>query len=75
MHKIHLHFRLPYTDVNFGNIFSIWDRILGTYLVIDREKIIYGVDIFYDEKVSGKISNLLKEPFEPYSKSPMVPKN
>ena len=29
MHKTHHHYRLPYTDANFGNIFSIWDRMLG----------------------------------------------
>ena len=30
MHKIHHHYVLPYTDSNYGNIFSIWDRIFGT---------------------------------------------
>ncbi|MDX1471310.1 MAG: sterol desaturase family protein, partial [Flavobacteriaceae bacterium] len=44
MHKIHHHFVLPYTDSNYGNIFSIWDRILGTYRYLDREKLVYGVD-------------------------------
>lgn len=28
MHKVHHHYKLPYTDSNYGNIFSIWDRIL-----------------------------------------------
>ena len=32
MHKIHHHYRLPYTDANYGNIFSIWDRMFGTYM-------------------------------------------
>ncbi|GIS00508.1 MAG: hypothetical protein CM15mP102_13280 [Flavobacteriales bacterium] len=27
MHKVHHHFELPYTDSNYGNIFSIWDRL------------------------------------------------
>ncbi len=35
MHKIHHHYRLPYTDANYGNIFSVWDRILG-YLSLFR---------------------------------------
>ena len=30
MHKVHHHFELPYTDSNYGNIFSIWDRLFGT---------------------------------------------
>jgi sterol desaturase/sphingolipid hydroxylase (fatty acid hydroxylase superfamily) len=74
MHKTHHHYRLPYTDANFGNIFSIWDRLLGTYLPFDREKLVYGVDVFFDEKANGKISNLLKQPFQHYSKSTLTPK-
>ena len=64
MHKIHHHYRLPYTDANYGNIFSIWDRIFGTYMDLDREKIVYGVDVFPDEKKNSKIVDLLKQPFQ-----------
>jgi sterol desaturase/sphingolipid hydroxylase (fatty acid hydroxylase superfamily) len=74
MHKTHHHYRLPYTDANFGNIFSIWDRMLGTYLPFDREKLVYGVDVFYDEEANSKISNLLKQPFQSYSKPTLTPK-
>ena len=28
MHKTHHHYKLPHTDSNYGNIFSIWDRFL-----------------------------------------------
>ena len=63
----------PYTDANFGNIFSIWDRILGTYLPFDREKLIYGVDVFFNKKANSKISHLLKQPFQTYSKPTMEP--
>lgn len=69
MHKIHHHYRLPYTDSNFGNIFSIWDRMLGTYRYMDREKLIYGVDVFPDEVKNGNIKELLKQPFQNYEKS------
>jgi sterol desaturase/sphingolipid hydroxylase (fatty acid hydroxylase superfamily) len=69
MHKIHHHYRLPYTDSNFGNIFSIWDRMLGTYRYMDREKLIYGVDVFPDEVKNGNIKELLKQPFQKYEKS------
>ena len=74
MHKTHHHYRLPYTDANYGNIFSIWDRIFGTYLDFNREKLIYGVDVFFDEKSNGKVQNLLKQPFQPYSKPTQTPK-
>jgi sterol desaturase/sphingolipid hydroxylase (fatty acid hydroxylase superfamily) len=68
MHKIHHHYRLPYTDTNYGNIFSIWDRLLGTFSYFDREKIIYGVDVFPDVVKNTKIGSLLKQPFEKYQK-------
>ncbi|MFL0063844.1 sterol desaturase family protein [Tenacibaculum maritimum] len=66
MHKVHHHNLLPYTDANYGNIFSIWDRLLGTYMELDREKIVYGVDTFPDEVKNGKVKELLKQPFQGY---------
>ena len=71
MHKIHHHYRLPYTDTNFGNIFSIWDRMFGTFSNYEREKIIYGVDVFPDEKKNSQIKSLLKQPFEKYRRPTM----
>lgn len=68
MHKVHHHYVLPYTDSNYGNIFSVWDRLFGTFMVLDREKIIYGVDTFPDEVANGKIGELLKQPFHKYRK-------
>jgi len=68
MHKIHHHNMLPYTDSNYGNIFSVWDRIFGTYLYLDREKIVYGVDTFPDEKSNSSLMELLKQPFQDYRK-------
>ena len=69
MHKIHHHYVLPYTDSNYGNIFSVWDRLLGTFKAMDREKLVYGVDVFPDEKNNSRISSLLIQPFQPYQKS------
>ncbi|TXD81742.1 sterol desaturase family protein [Subsaximicrobium wynnwilliamsii] len=68
MHKVHHHYVLPYTDSNFGNIFSIWDRLFGTFMILDRDNIVYGVDTFPDEVANGKISTLLKQPFHKYRK-------
>jgi len=73
MHKTHHHYRLPYTDANFGNIFSFWDRLFGTYLPFDRDKLVYGVDVFFDEEANGKIKTLLKQPFQTYSKPTLAP--
>lgn len=68
MHKVHHHYQLPYTDSNYGNIFSVWDRLCGTYLEFDRDKIVYGVDTFFNEAENGKIQVLLKQPFHKYRK-------
>ncbi|NJX14678.1 sterol desaturase family protein [Tamlana crocina] len=64
MHKVHHHYKMPYTDSNYGNIFSVWDRIFGTFKKLDTDKIIYGVDVFPDEKENSNIKDLLKQPFQ-----------
>ena len=68
MHKIHHHHQLPYTDANYGNIFSIWDRLLGTYIYMEREQIVYGVDTFPNEVENSRFIALLKQPFQGYRK-------
>ena len=68
MHKVHHHYVLPYTDSNYGNIFSIWDRLFGTYMTLDREKLVYGVDVFPDEEKNANIKDLLRQPFQKYRK-------
>jgi sterol desaturase/sphingolipid hydroxylase (fatty acid hydroxylase superfamily) len=44
MHKFHHHYELPWTDSNYGNVLSIWDRIFGTFTYDDPSKIVYGLD-------------------------------
>jgi sterol desaturase/sphingolipid hydroxylase (fatty acid hydroxylase superfamily) len=68
MHKVHHHYKLPYTDSNYGNIFSIWDRVFGTYMELDRDGIVYGVDTFPDEVKNSSLKELLKQPFQGYRK-------
>jgi sterol desaturase/sphingolipid hydroxylase (fatty acid hydroxylase superfamily) len=64
MHKVHHHYVMPYTDSNFGNIFSFWDRFFGTYMHLNPKKIIYGVDKFFIKEENEKITKLLYRPFE-----------
>jgi sterol desaturase/sphingolipid hydroxylase (fatty acid hydroxylase superfamily) len=45
MHKFHHHNEAHWTDSNYGNILSIWDRIFGTFVYGDLSKIKYGLDI------------------------------
>ncbi|MGB5227082.1 MAG: sterol desaturase family protein [Eudoraea sp.] len=73
MHKVHHHYRLPYTDSNYGNIFSVWDHIFGTFMKLNRGQIVYGVDTFPDKKENGSVSGLLKQPFHKYRKPTTTP--
>ena len=66
MHKVHHHFSLPQTDTNFGNIFSIWDRIFGTYMHTDPSQIIYGLDTHPTYPEHSNIGTMLKIPFQAY---------
>ena len=66
MHHVHHHYVLPYTDTNFGNIFSVWDRLFGTFAKLDADKIVYGIDTYMDPAENGNIGELLKIPFGQY---------
>jgi sterol desaturase/sphingolipid hydroxylase (fatty acid hydroxylase superfamily) len=67
MHKVHHHYTQPLTDTNFGNIFSIWDRIFGTFASVeDISTLKYGIDTHMDEEENNRLGNLLKIPFQPY---------
>ncbi|WP_108869218.1 sterol desaturase family protein [Aquimarina aquimarini] len=66
MHKVHHHYKLPYTDTNYGNIFSIWDRIFKTYSKISSNNLVYGVDSYPNINSTTDIKKLLKLPFSKY---------
>ena len=64
MHKVHHHYVLPYTDTNYGNIFSIWDRFFGTFSTLSNAEIIYGVDTHQNIENHSNVKKMLKIPFE-----------
>lgn len=64
MHKVHHHYVLPYTDSNYGNIFSVWDRLFGTFTTLSKEELIYGVDTHMEPEEHNKLKNLLQIPFQ-----------
>jgi sterol desaturase/sphingolipid hydroxylase (fatty acid hydroxylase superfamily) len=63
MHKVHHHYRLPYTDRNYGNIFSIWDRLLGTMAWLTREELVYGVEGHTQPREVSEVAGMLQLPF------------
>lgn len=67
MHKVHHHYTQPYTDSNYGNLFSIWDRLFGTFRSVDdTRKLTYGIDTHMDAKENDHLGNLLRIPFQKY---------
>src|ERR1022692_3342450 len=67
MHKVHHHYVQPLTDTNYGNIFSFWDRIFGTYVHAKNVKDLkYGIDIYMNEQENNRVKKLLTIPFDEY---------
>ena len=64
MHKVHHHWKQPYTDSNYGGVFSIWDRLFGTYKTLDPGEIRYGLDRYYPNEKDEDLVALLKKPFQ-----------
>ena len=64
MHKVHHHYVLPYTDSNYGNIFSVWDRLFGTFMSLPKKDIIYGIDTHMKPEQHNKIKSLIAIPFQ-----------
>ena len=64
MHKVHHHWKQPYTDSNYGAVFSIWDRLLGTFTKLDIRDIRYGLDRYYPGEKDEDVIGLLKKPFQ-----------
>lgn len=64
MHKVHHSHYQPETDANYANIFSIWDRLFGTFVTVkDTTAIRYGLDEYSDPRYQ-EIGTLLKTPWE-----------
>jgi sterol desaturase/sphingolipid hydroxylase (fatty acid hydroxylase superfamily) len=64
MHKVHHHWKQPYTDSNYGAVFSFWDRILGTFMKLDPKNIRYGLDRYYPDEKDEDVMALLRKPFQ-----------
>ena len=68
MHKVHHHWKQPFTDSNYGAVFSIWDRLLGTFKKLDTKEIRYGLDRYYPNEKDEDFVALLKKPFQKLEK-------
>lgn len=70
MHKVHHSNNPVETDSNYGNIFSVYDRVFGTFTNTDRARqVVYGLketDVAQVRSFTG----LLRRPFAGGSKTP-----
>ncbi|MFM8567333.1 MAG: sterol desaturase family protein [Gemmatimonadota bacterium] len=62
MHKVHHHYVLPHTDSNYGNVFSVWDRLFGTFRTIGRAQLTYGIDTHLADAEHASVGALLTMP-------------
>jgi len=63
MHKFHHHFERPWTNTNYGNIFSLWDRLFGTFVYDDPHKVRYGLDVL-DDATDEDVGYQFRIPFD-----------
>jgi len=64
MHKVHHHWKQPFTDSNFGAVLAIWDRLLGTFMKLHPGEIRYGLDRYYPNEKDEDLGLLMKHPFK-----------
>ncbi len=68
LHQVHHHYKQPYTDCNYGDVLSIWDRLFGTLKRLPAEELIFGVDTHMEKTDIGSFTSLTKLPFSEYRK-------
>lgn len=68
MHRIHHSVKIRERNTNYGTIFSLWDRVMGTMLAgVDQTGIRIGVGGHFEENKLG-LGRLLVMPFTRYVK-------
>ncbi len=63
LHQVHHHFKQPYTDCNYGDVLSIWDRMFGTFKRMPQAELVFGIDSYMRKEENGNFIFLAKLPF------------
>jgi sterol desaturase/sphingolipid hydroxylase (fatty acid hydroxylase superfamily) len=66
LHQVHHHYKQPYTDCNYGDVLSIWDRLFRTFKRLPAEHLVFGVDAYMKKEDTGKFTSLVRIPFGRY---------
>jgi sterol desaturase/sphingolipid hydroxylase (fatty acid hydroxylase superfamily) len=75
LHQVHHHFKQPYTDCNYGDVLSIWDRLFGTFKRLSTKDLVFGIDTYMTKKENGNFIFLTKLPFGKYRSKEFLEKN
>jgi sterol desaturase/sphingolipid hydroxylase (fatty acid hydroxylase superfamily) len=68
LHHVHHHYQLPYTDCNYGDVLSIWDRLFGTYGKLSKTETVFGIDTHMNEQLNGNFIGAVKLPFQKFER-------
>lgn len=63
LHQVHHHYQQPFTDCNYGDVLSIWDRLFGTLKKMPAENLVFGVDSHMKKSDTGSFKSVFKIPF------------
>lgn len=63
LHQTHHHNKQPYTDSNYGDVLSIWDRLFGTLKKLNSEEVVFGIDSVVVIEDTMNFKSLVKTPF------------
>ncbi len=64
LHQVHHHYKAPYTNSNYGDVLSIWDRMFGTFKKLPAKDLVFGVDTHMKKETNEDFKSLFKAPFE-----------
>lgn len=59
LHHAHHHWQKPGTNCNYGDVFSIWDRLFGTYVDLPGEELVFGLDSLADRDPDETLLKIL----------------
>jgi len=64
IHHTHHHSRLPYTNRNYGDVLSVWDRLFGTFADLAPADTVFGLDTHASTKGDDPYIRALAMPFD-----------
>jgi sterol desaturase/sphingolipid hydroxylase (fatty acid hydroxylase superfamily) len=69
LHQVHHHYKQPYTDCNYGDVFSFWDRLFGTFKKLPAKDLVFGVDTYMQKGDTENFKAVIVIPFGKYRKA------